>query len=331
MDDIEKAELFADIRNFIKKERTLTELCEKYEMSDYEMMGIIGQLKQEGMPIMAKKDKKEVTVVINPNLNQTNDSIHQLECEGSSTRFGVVSDTILGSKYQQLTILNNVYKAFDNENVEFVLHCGDISAGVYSNRSPYADTIFKHGIDEQADYISEMYPNVGIPTYFITGEKDAAHKKADKSHRDIGKLISDNRDDMIYLGQHRSMLQMKNAKLALKHPTGKVAYTLSYKAQQDAAAMRSEEKPDIVFYGHWLSALQMDYRTKLYTVPGLSATTPWMMDGAIQNSVGAWIIDLEFDQKGRIAETFPTLLPYYETDANDYNHAKKLLLLKEDK
>jgi len=325
--DIEaEKELLTDIREYIKKERTLSELCQKYDMSEYDVMGIIGQLKQEGLPIMTMKDKKEIKVVFNPNLNPSTSDVFELECDGSSTRFGVVSDTILGSKYQQLTILNDIYKRFDHADVDFVLHCGDVSAGFYSNKSPYADTLFKHGVNEQSHYIDEMYPFIGVPTYFITGEKDISLRKADKSHRDIGKLLDASREDMTYLGQHRGMLQIKNTKILMKHPTGKVAYTLSYKGQQDVSAMRSEDKTDMVFYGHWLNALHMNYRTEIINVPGVSATTPWMMDGAIQNSTGAWIIDLEFDQKGKISRLVPDQIPYYETDANDYQLAKKLLI-----
>ena len=326
----EKIELLEDIRTFIKKERTLEELCSKYEMTEFQIMGLIGELKQEGMPILTTKDKKEIMIVTNPNLKLSSDETQKIECAGNSSRFGVVSDTILGSKYQQLTILNDIYKRFHHEDVEFVLHCGDMVGGVYSNKSPYADSLFKHGINEQCNYIEDMYPSIGVPTHFITGEKETSLKKSDKNFRDPGKIINDSREDMNYLGQHRSMLQIKNTKILAKHPTGRVAYTLSYKAQQDASAMRSEDKADMVFYGHWFHALQMNYRTEIFTVPGVSATTPWMMDASIQNSVGAWIIDLEFDQKGKLAQIYPMSLPYYETDANDYNHAKKLVL-KEDK
>ena len=37
----------------------------------------------------------------------------------------------------------------------------------------------------------------------------------------------------------------------MRHPKGKVAYTMSYKSQRHINAMRSEDKVNIVLNGHW--------------------------------------------------------------------------------
>ena len=44
---------------------------------------------------------------------------------GKKYRFGVVSDTHLGSRYQQLTALNQFYSILARRRIKDVFHCGD--------------------------------------------------------------------------------------------------------------------------------------------------------------------------------------------------------------
>lgn len=51
------------------------------------------------------------------------------QMSGRKYRFGVVSCTHLGSKYQQLTHLYTFYKYCKRKGVDTVLHCGDLIDG----------------------------------------------------------------------------------------------------------------------------------------------------------------------------------------------------------
>lgn len=113
--------------------------------------------------------------------------------------FGVVSDTHLCNKNQQLTYLNDFYDRCAAEGITTIYHAGDISDGFYKSRPDHIYELFKIGFDEQADYIIENYPRRnGITTKFITGNHDATHLK--NGGADIGSRIAERRPDMEYLG-----------------------------------------------------------------------------------------------------------------------------------
>ena len=52
-----------------------------------------------------------------------------------------------------------------------------------------------------------------MTTYFITGRKDQSHLKENKI--DIGKQISNNRDDLIYIGNKRCKVYIDNVEMLL--------------------------------------------------------------------------------------------------------------------
>jgi len=92
-------------------------------------------------------------------------------------KFGVVSDTHLNSKEQQLTHLNRMYDLFAAEGVSDVYHAGDITAGEGMFTGQVYE-IFNVGFDNQADYVIKHYPKrEGITTHFITGNHDLSYYK----------------------------------------------------------------------------------------------------------------------------------------------------------
>jgi hypothetical protein len=179
---------------------------------------------------------------------------------------------------------------------------------------------------QQANYIINNYPYVeGINTYFITGDQDKTHMK--KKGSDIGKKIASEREDMIYLGANRCTISIKNLKILMQHRKSKIPYTVSYKPQFYISSIRSEDKVDILLHGHWLQAEKMPFRgVEEFSVPGLVATTPKMKDEGIQNTTGAWILNIHLTPKGGLEKIEPEFIPFYVTDKNDYMKAKVLKL-----
>ena len=114
-------------------------------------------------------------------------------------RFGVVSDTHLNSREQQLTHLNRMYDLFAAEGVSDVYHAGDITAGECMFTGQIYE-IFNVGFDNQANYIIKKYPQRrGITTHFITGNHDLSYYKS--RGVDIGEKIALKRPDLNYLGK----------------------------------------------------------------------------------------------------------------------------------
>jgi len=77
-----------------------------------------------------------------------------------------------------------MYDIFQQEGIETVYHAGDITEGVNMRRG-HEYEVFKHGTDEQQQYVIDNYPKrKGIITKFITGNHDHSGIKA--AGHDIG-------------------------------------------------------------------------------------------------------------------------------------------------
>lgn len=316
-----------ELKEFIKKERTISQIQKTFDISEYDVMGYIYELKKQGLNIVNVRKDNDVTIINLGDRNLNNDNSYNLDVgENNSINIGVVSDTRLCSKFQQLSILNDVYIKAHEEGIKHILHCGNISEGLYSPKSPYYDSLFEYDTYQQANYIINNYPYIeGIKTYFITGDQDNTHTK--KNGYDIGLKIAAEREDLIYLGSNRCTINIKNIKILMQHPNSKIPYTISYKPQQFISSMRSEDKADILLHGHWLQAEKMPFRgVEEFSIPGLVATTPRMKDGGIQNTTGAWFLNINLTPKGKLQNIEPIFIPYYVTDKNDYMKAKVLKL-----
>ena len=332
-------EIRSDLLEFIKKERTLDETSKHFELSNNEIMGFIKELTSEGFMISTVIKDNEIQIMNKGTTDFTADNDYDIEIDSDNEKILVISDLNLGSKYQQLSFLNEVYKKAYAEGIRKVIVCGDISAGLISPKNIYYNSLFKYDTQSQAEYIIDNFPKLnGMKTYFITGEKDHTHEI--KNSESIGKMIADKRKDMIYLGPNHCTVNLINkdketgkilnqAKILVRHPKGKVAYTLSYKPQQYISSMRSEDKVDMVLHGHFLQCEKMHFRgVDEISVPGMTATTPKMKDDGANNTVGAWILDIKLKKKG-IEKVIPTLIPCYQTIQNDYLYSKPLSSTKD--
>ncbi len=323
----------------IEKEKDLKNICTILDLSELEVMGEINRLKSKGQNISVVKKVDGIYVKNNGDNSLENTVPYIIETRGRNIKIVLISDTRLCSIYQQLTIVNDVYRKAYEFGANIILHCGDISEGVYSNsQALYADTLFAHDVFGQSNYIVNSYPCVeDLKTYFITGEHDHTHLKQSKKDCgvpiDIGNKISDSRDDLIYLGKNRRTIQfvddngIKVFDLLMQHPKGRIPYTISYKPQQFISSIRSEDKPDILVHGHWLQTERLRFREiEEYSVPSLVATTPEMKDRGDQNTIGAWFLDIDLDNKNNIKKIRPLFIPYYETISEDYKNVRRLVL-----
>lgn len=68
----------------------------------------------------------------------------------------------------------------------------------------------------------------------------------------IGKRISDIRQDMIYLGSNSCIINIDKTKVLLFNSKLNKTYTVSYRPQQQVDSFRSEDKPNIMLYGDLL-------------------------------------------------------------------------------
>ena len=341
---------YADQLQFdtLAQECIVEDLCKSYNISRDDVFVLIRELRNRGNNIITlntsaytendESKKTKVTLIRNFGHEKLiNDLSYEIIDNDEDIKIMLISDTRFGSVYQQNTILNDMYIKAKQMGVKYVFLTGDVVEGIYKGaKSIYNTTLHKDGYEDQADYVASFFPRVeGITTYFVTGEHDLSFLKT-KSKVDIGELISEKREDMIYLGPRRKKVTFigedkkgGNISLYLQHAQGNVPYTISYKPQQKIASMRNEDKTDILITSHFAACDSFLRRgVRSYQVPTVTATTSEMKAAStpVYNTVGAWVVKLSKDKKGNLKNTSQMWIPYYSTIADDYKTAKALYL-----
>lgn len=317
---------------FISKEKSLTSICEEMEMNSYEILGLVNHIREKGINIAIKKGIDDIYMLNMGDIEFNEKNTYSFQTDDSNEfKFIAIADTRLGSKYGQLSILNDIYQKGYEMGYNNVIHCGNISAGLYPLDSEYAETNFADDTQEQIDYIVENYPQIeGIKTYFITGQIDDKHLKKRKIN--IGKRISELRDDLIYLGRTSCDITIDKSLMQIISSPLKKPYAVSYRAQQQIDSYRSEDKPNIILYSGNFQMDKFTYRSvHCVSIPSVCATTKEMTDKRYSNTIGAWYITARTNQKGQLESLRAISSPYYKTIKDDYLKVKKKTLKKENK
>ena len=304
-----------------EKKVSLDKICTTMNISKVETLGLKKMAREEGFNIISEQTPDGIVFYNQGEITETkNDRVKFDTDENNNFKFMVISNTMLGSKSEQLSVLNDLYKKAYSMGITTVIHCGNLSAGTYPITSPYHDSNFIADKEGQIVYIIENFPKIeGITTYFITSKREDS-----KSKVSVGNRVQDGREDMIYLGSTSCDFNIDNGKVKVISSPLAQTYTTSYRPQQFAKSFRSEDKPDILLLGGLNQLDHITYREVcVLSVPSLCATTKEMADKRYSNTVGAYIVDVHTDEKGKIQHDGVKFIsiPYYVTCKDDYLRA----------
>jgi len=298
---------------FLRKPRTITELAECADRSEKTIHAWLDELKEKGYNFHRVNDLWSLDKTVVPaesTISHETDELH--------LTIGIVSDTHLASKMQQLTFLNDFYDRCADLGITSVYHAGDILAGV--DVYPGQDSeIFKHTEDDQTDYVIQAYPKrKGITTYHIGGNHDLVFVKrgaADPNYR-----IALERDDIQYLGPYSAWVKLaEGCMMYLLHPDGGGAYAISYRGQKLVESFEGGRKPNIAVIGHYHKQLYMRERNVHVIMPGaFESQTIFLRRKMIQPQVCGTILDLDFDDDGSIQTVRPSFVSYLIPKEHDY-------------
>lgn len=328
---MEKKQLIVELKDITKKEISLSKICEVLELNEYEVLGLLRELRQEGINIAVQKRDDDIYMLNHGERELSEDNNYQFHTnENHEFKFVAISDTRFGSKSQQLSILNDIYSKAHDLGYENVILCGNISEGLYSLTNIYSESNFLDDTLNQVDYIVENYPHIeGMKTYFTTGPKDETHLNKNKIN--IGKRISEQREDMVYLGPSSCNVIIDNASMLILNPKLTKTYTVSYRPQQQIDSFRSEDKPDILLYGGLLQMQKFNYRNvECISVPSVCATTKEMNDKRHSNTIGAWYVTVTTDEKGNLKGVSAIDSAYYKTNKEDYKNVNIIIPSEEN-
>lgn len=288
------------IKYLINKKKSFIQVCEELELKDYELIGLIELMKQDGELI----DYVDGELVKLKRPLQNND-IYIVPNNIEHLKLLLISDTHLCSKYDRLDILRYLYDKANDIGVKHVLHSGDFTDGK-SNRPEHIYELKEHSYEGQVDYCVDEYPRFDGKTYVISGNHDNWWYKSTGS--EIVKSISNKRDDIVYLGADVADMKIGKLKIRLFHGQGGVAYSKSYKIQKYLDSIPLVEKPNILQTGHIHQAFYYKQdNTHCFQTGCLEDMTPYVRSMGFSGDKSCWWVDVEFDNNGNIQSIKPEL------------------------
>lgn len=188
------------------------------------------------------------------------DNVHKLLFAGDRIRFGVVSDTHLGSKHERLEELHHAYRVFEDEGVDTVFHPGDLVAGV-GIFPGQVNEIHQHTLEGQIDYAVANYPeSKSVKTKLIGGNHDLEGAFG-KVGANPAVAFCNQRPDFEYLGDYRAAIELEQGtRIYLLHPKGGMGYAADYKVRKLAEGFEGGSKPNVMLVGHFHRRGQFEAR-----------------------------------------------------------------------
>lgn len=224
----------------------------------------------------------------------------------------IISDTHIGNKCYLSEGLDLAARVAKNRKVDFVLHCGDICDGFYTNRPGHAFELTHIGADDQVNYAVKELSKFEMPLYFITGNhtRNTFFKNAGY---EVGYALEDKIENATYLGNGNGTVQLESGvKIELLHPDGGSAYAISYKPQKWAESIAGGTKPDLAFIGHFHKAEYLFYRNiHIFQAGCLESQTPFMKGKGLAAHTGFWLVTLNTNKDGSIRRITPEFYPMY--------------------
>lgn len=302
---METKELCEKIKILLKKKKSFVDICKELQLKDYEVIGLVNLMKQDGELI----DYVNGELVRLKTPPKTND-VYQVSTNSTHIPLLLISDTHLCSKYDRLDILRYLYDKAEDRGIKYILHSGDFTDG-RSNRPEHIYELKETSYEGQVDYCVDKYPTFSGKTYVISGNHDDWWYKSTGS--EIVKAIAKRRDDIVYLGSDVADLKIGKLKIRLFHGKGGNAYAKSYKVQKYLDSIPLEERPHILQTGHVHQSFYMKQDdTHCFQTSCLEDLTPFARSMGLANDKSVWWVDVNIDDRGKIEsinqelETFNT-------------------------
>lgn len=304
------------LKNELRNLRTIDQLAYAASLDELEVLGHIELLRHDGYEISGSRLDGKLAYVLNKSVETTFHEYNRYYEVNKTFRIGLVSDTHIGSKFWQKSHLDAAYDHMFIMGVTEVFHAGDITDGFYKDRM---SETYLYGADEQVDEVVLKYPKrEGMINRFILGNHDATHIR--NGGTNIGRAISNRRDDMIYLGQDYAKIWLTDkVDLDLIHPGDGTSYALSYQLQKRINNMSGGKKPKILVTGHYHKYFVMFYRNVIaISMPSFQSQSNWMRGKGIESDMGYVVIEGMINEHGDIVQFNHQFFPFFTAKEHDY-------------
>ncbi|MCI7208129.1 MAG: hypothetical protein MSA15_19280, partial [Clostridium sp.] len=112
------------LKYLVNKKKTLLEICETLELKDYEVIGLVELMKQDGE--LLDYVNGEIVKLRKP---ITENKQIKIPVKNGEVKFLSLSDIHYASKWDNPHLVDYAYELAEKENVDFVVNSGDIFEG----------------------------------------------------------------------------------------------------------------------------------------------------------------------------------------------------------
>lgn len=255
----------------------------------------------------------------------------------NEVKIAIVADSLLGSKYQQLTAFYGAVKWAEVQNVDFMVHLG-VSAGKPTKKN--SDEFFKKTFSEQVNYIVNNYPkSERFKIRLVSGWHDMTWRSGNKNN--ILAEVCEKRGDLSYRGDYATDFPLRRGpKQGARWPIFQAAYhggdtgpyAKSYGIQgyienlvNSVRDLWKDDKPDIVAVAG--QGIFCDIRggpvPNIFSLPALRIPSPSLLrkkNRAVAPSIGMVILTVSFNEDG----TFSVVPEVYEFGARKKDYLEKV-------
>jgi len=236
---------------------TYKEMEQQYDWSKEQAQRVLDKMSESGWAI--EFDTLDAQGTRQWYIPDARDKRYQIGDGDGTYRFGLISDTHLGSKAAHLADLHDFYDKMQERGVDLVLHAGDITDGWEVHRNQINEVhSAATGWKRMREYCVEHYPQrEGIETLFISGNHD--RKLWRREGIRLSRMIANRREDLHWLGDSMARLVFDpehNFDLELIHPSGGQPYTLGYRAQTLYREQPTDVRPSMTGIGHLHGRMQ---------------------------------------------------------------------------
>jgi predicted phosphodiesterase len=292
---------------------TVSELADAADVSPKRVRDALERLGTRGFRL--EEDAGHVVLTRKPPASDLSFTAGPELFDGDLVRFGVVSDTHLGSKECHLQELHVAYQFMADRGIRTVLHPGDLVAGMGVYKHQIRD-LHVHGFDNQVAYAIENYPDgseLGITTEIVGGNHDLEGDFG-RDGADPVRAFCTARPDFKHLGDYSAWVDLPNGgRVHILHPGGGGSYALSYRAQKIAEGYEGGTKPNVTLFGHW-------HRRGDFTARGIQLLLCATFEGSTslakryglgEPAIGFHIVEARMADDGSLVEWNPRWCPFY--------------------
>ena len=240
---------------------------------------------------------KDIQEMLNYIAQNTKKEVNEVLSEPWHLKFALLSDTHFGAKQCAKDELWEFYDRAKDKWVEAFVHCGDIVDGsdVYKGQQFEQSEVW---FSNQLQDITQNYPNVWIPTYFIWWNHDEAYLKGNGVN--ICKAIETVRQDLINLWFYDARLRLNWIDINLHHWGGSLSYAKDYKMKKYLDSLPVEWQPDIFALWHYHTALYDLHRWIHWFMPWAFLKENLLAKRFnLDNTIWGWIVEIDKNEKGQ--------------------------------